>query len=255
MATVYRSNAHSGNWSSDDGTWVTGDGGTTHANHPVAGDTVYLTVNSGNLSVNANSACAILNCTGYAGTLTFTSSYTLTTTGNVTFVSGMTTSGTGTITLKSGSFDFNIIHGQEIIFDGDAVFSIVIIRGGKITYLSGNVIVLDAVVCQPSACTFDTHGAVLWHAIQATGTSLIIKSALTFYTLACSALNVIGSSDNLITIDGNGGITFVRENAVCYYVNFVDCVASNIITNIGGTSTGCLGITNVPFISPTPGRS
>jgi hypothetical protein len=79
MAT-YTAAADGGNWA-DDATW--GGGG-----HPVAGDTAILNATSGNVTLSAAAACAVLDCTGYTGTLAF-ATYSLTATGNVTLPSGM----------------------------------------------------------------------------------------------------------------------------------------------------------------------
>jgi fibronectin-binding autotransporter adhesin len=84
-----------GNWNAT-GAW---DEGVV----PVAGDAVVARAGgtSGNLTVNVASACASLVLTNYAGTLTFDS--TLTTTSTVTLVSGMSIAGTaGTLVCNGG---------------------------------------------------------------------------------------------------------------------------------------------------------
>lgn len=80
----------SGNWSNNGTVWSLSDGGAPTAAHPVAGDTVYLTATSGaiTITVDVASACAIIDCTGFTGSLVMNAN--LTTTGNITLSSGMT---------------------------------------------------------------------------------------------------------------------------------------------------------------------
>lgn len=92
--TVY-ARAGGGDWNAD-ATWSTSSGGAADTTYPVATDTVYLDSASGNVTINVASACAIVDCTGYTGTLT--QSARMETSGNVTFVSGMTFTYTGTPT-------------------------------------------------------------------------------------------------------------------------------------------------------------
>jgi hypothetical protein len=72
MAT-YTAVAGGGNWNSA-ATW----GG---AGFPIAGDTAILNATSGQVTVTANATCLILNCTGYANTLTINNGITLTVNG------------------------------------------------------------------------------------------------------------------------------------------------------------------------------
>lgn len=91
-----------GNWASTS-TWSDTSGGSPGASAPVSGDTAYLNAASGAITVTvaANAACTVLDCSGYSGTLTINSSYGLTVGGNITLVSGMTCSGTGTLEMSA----------------------------------------------------------------------------------------------------------------------------------------------------------
>lgn len=84
-----------GNWNST-ATWVEGA-------IPVAGDAVVATATSGQLTVTATAACASMDFTGYANTLTLSGAVSLTITGNVTLATGMTITGTGTTLLLTGT--------------------------------------------------------------------------------------------------------------------------------------------------------
>jgi hypothetical protein len=93
MAT-YTAVAGGGNWNSNS-TWTSSDGGTTF---PTTGDTAILNATSGQVTVTANATCLILNCVGYANTLTINTGFILTVTGT-----GATISLGGTIsTLQQG---------------------------------------------------------------------------------------------------------------------------------------------------------
>lgn len=89
--TVFTCIAAGGNWSNN-ATW----GG---AGHPVAGDTAQLSALTGGntVTVDVTSACAVLDCTGSAGTLAF-GNQNLTVTGGVT-LAGTLSAGTGTLSL------------------------------------------------------------------------------------------------------------------------------------------------------------
>jgi hypothetical protein len=118
--------AATGNWNSA-ATW----GG---AGFPIAGDTANIT-GGFTLTVNVASACAIVDFTGFTGTLTVNN--TLTVTGNITFVNGFTTnttSGTpilakttgGTLTIPAAGFTWP----YAINFTGATTYTLV---GGDLT--------------------------------------------------------------------------------------------------------------------------
>lgn len=112
--------AATGNWNSA-ATW----GG---AGFPIAGDTANIT-GGFTLTINVASACAILDFTGFTGTLTVNN--TLTITGNITFVNGFTintSSGTpilskttgGTLTIPAAGFTWP----YAINFAGGATYTL-----------------------------------------------------------------------------------------------------------------------------------
>lgn len=92
MAT-YTAVAGGGNWNVA-ATWTGG----TPGGFPVAGDTAILNATSGQVTVTANATCLILNCTGYANTLTINTGFSINVSGT-----GATISLGGTIsTLQQG---------------------------------------------------------------------------------------------------------------------------------------------------------
>ncbi len=92
MAKTCYARTVGGNWSAD-ATWSTSSGGAADTTKPVATDTAILDANSGQVTVDATSACAILTMTGYLSTLTFGDTIVLTTTGAITL--GGTIAGSG----------------------------------------------------------------------------------------------------------------------------------------------------------------
>jgi len=112
MATTYYKRDSGTNWNSN-ASWstVSYDSATNTGTYPVATDTAYFVAGSSNCTINVDSACAVVDCTGYTGTLTMAAN--MTTTGDVKFVAGMTftpstyrwtISGTSTLTSAGKSF-------------------------------------------------------------------------------------------------------------------------------------------------------
>jgi hypothetical protein len=201
MATVYRSNDHSGNFSSDDGTWVTSDGGTTHANHPVAGDTAYLTSNSGNLTIDATSACAIIDCTGYTGTLTQNAN--MTTTGNVTLVAGMT------FTYSSGTWNFST--GTYAVASGGKSF-------GAIKFGTGaSTITLSDDMTATGQTTFQQTGGNL----TLNSNNLYMQGNIVVGDIA-NQLSVLGTTTLVVSGGSNQNVDFRAANSSFRFVNPVD---------------------------------
>jgi hypothetical protein len=88
-------------WNTD-ANWSTSSGGSGGSSYPIAGDTAYFDANSGNCTLDAAAACAILDMTGYTGAIDF-GAYAMTISGNCTLVGGLTV-GAGTWTV-GGNFD------------------------------------------------------------------------------------------------------------------------------------------------------
>jgi len=108
MATKYVIGSSSGLWNSNTSWSTTSSAGANNTTKAVAGDAVILDAGSPavvEIDVS-NQACTSIVCTGFTGTLLFTS-YNLTTTGTVTLVAGMTlTPGTATWNIGGASPTF-----------------------------------------------------------------------------------------------------------------------------------------------------
>ncbi len=119
-----------GNWN-DDTTWSTTSGGANDTTKPTAADDVFLDANSGNVTIEAISVCRSLNCTGYTGTLTHNSFFSLgigdATAGasNIAlkFVAGMTYT-VGSATSSTIVFVSTSATQQEIDFAGKTTGSV-----------------------------------------------------------------------------------------------------------------------------------
>ena len=110
MAT-YTAIVAGGDWNTA-ATW-----GGTGVQYPHAGDTATLNATSGNVTVGTPAACAIVNCTGYAGNLTLNAG--ITTTGAITLPDGVgslftpntqTWISAGNVTIKTnGKIFYNLL--------------------------------------------------------------------------------------------------------------------------------------------------
>src|ERR1035437_6874202 len=81
--------------------WSLTDGGGATGAVPTSSDDVKIANNSGNLTVNVLSVAKSIDFTNFTGTLTMTSSITVS--GNVTLVAGMNITGVGNLTINSAA--------------------------------------------------------------------------------------------------------------------------------------------------------
>ena len=172
--------AHSAmNWS--DSTWALSDGGTADEAKPEAGDTVYFTANSGDVTVDEDVplAGALYNLqmdyeTCYAGTLAL-GSYTLTVDGTCELQGTIT--GTGTIDAGEGMF----IQGATV---ADAITLLLTTSGAHYIYGGG------------------TGGSIN---INCTGT-YTLQNAISAYAFTMTAGTLVGGSQT-VTLNG-GDLTY-----------------------------------------------
>jgi hypothetical protein len=116
MAVVRFNSTTGGNWNST-ASWSATDGGAGPASVPVAGDTVNITANGGNIAVNVSSACGDFTKTG----ATLSGSAALAIGGSSSF--GGTITYTGTITYNATT------TGKTVAHNGKTLGSNVIING------------------------------------------------------------------------------------------------------------------------------
>ena len=146
MAIKYAING-GGNWSG--ATWATASNqAVSDTTKPVVGDTATIDAYSGNVTVDAASACTILNCTGYTGILTLGAN--LTVSGSITLVSGMTfTPSTYTVTVNAAS---TITSGGKKFYDFTITYQTTSIALADDFYVTGTLI-------QPANVHFYASGA------------------------------------------------------------------------------------------------
>jgi hypothetical protein len=204
QATSYTASSGGGNWNSAS-TW----GG---SGYPVAGDTANITsAMTGTVTVNAPSACAVLNCSGMGGTLTNSGSQTLTVTGNITLGGTITQAASTTFTLKlTGT------SSQTITFSGSnpwpgALYvdiatgqSLIISNSGAQCYVSGLV-------------TWVNNCPLNW----STSESLTCNAGFSQYG------NISGSA----TVNFNGG-TFNAVSGTPAWESNINITGSCTITNL-----------------------
>jgi hypothetical protein len=232
MATYYgvkgSSNWNSGNWSltsAKDAT-RTGSGVT-----PTASDNCILddwSSDGGGVTwtINATTcACQTLNCTGYAGTLAFTSSQKLTVSGSVTFTSSMTCTGAGNLTVSTGT----------IATGGIAVSITTLSLTGSVTMNTngttwGNIDIDNAITL------------TLTSNLTCSG-SLYIKNGLTFsgaYNISCGTLKqtFFWSGSTTLTIVSGQTLTVTTSLLLSG-----DYVGSYTITVRSGTASSAAYLT------------
>jgi len=101
LANRYWRAAATTNWATA-GNWELTPGGGESVTVPGSSDDVFFVAGSGATStVGASITVKSINCTGYTGTLTVSSTFVLTVAGSILFSSDMSLSGTGTLTLSA----------------------------------------------------------------------------------------------------------------------------------------------------------
>lgn len=218
MATLYAMNA-GGNWATA-GSWSTvGDKDANRAANPssaapTTSDDCILDDYSGNITVNTTSCAAkTLTCTGYTGTLTFTSGQILQCNGNCTFDNTMTLSGTGTLRFGVAAVTLTM---DGLTFPGSISFT----AFNTTLTLTGNLTI--------------------------TG-SLTITSLFTFsgaYNVTCGILYLVSSYDLTLVSGQTYTITdfllIVNANSIGASIGVKASTASSAVyLNYSGTAANC----------------
>jgi hypothetical protein len=229
--TVY-ARAGGGNWSTD-ATWSTSSGGGADTTKPIAGDTVYLDANSGQVTVDVASACAIIDCTGYTNTLTQSAG--MTTTGNVTFVAGMTfTPNTQTWTFSGGTlipagktfYDININNATVTLSTTDLTVSHNLLLTGSSAILTGRTVTMTGGTwSNSSGATGQMQSNLTFNGNCTVGTSTNWDVYFNTGTLTYTSGTITTTSSRLI-VNGN---TTLNTNGMTWN-NMTGGSVSTIIT-------------------------
>lgn len=224
MATYYAVNA-GGNWATG-ATWSTVSakdasrtGGSTA---PTSADTCILDDYSGNVAASSSgNYAAVLNCTGYTGTLTIASSRAITISGDVTLSASMATSGTGTLYVNGA--------GATVITNGVAVTYYVILNMATSVSLNTNGTTFPKVTITPgSSCTI-----TLLSDLQATTISCSVGYAITFsgeHDITCDTFQYTYTSTASMTFVA--GRTLTVNNTL-----YISGALTNTITIKSGTAS------------------
>lgn len=204
-------------WDSDE-SWSTSSGGAADTTKAIAGDDAILDGNSGNIKIDAASACSTIDCTGYTNTLTQEAD--LTTTGAVTLVSGMT------FTYSSGVW---YIGADTITSAGKTFGSVNFNDTGTYTLSDTMDISTLLEVSTGVTATLATSDITLSGSLTATGTGVIAGRTITLNgtgTWSASSAEFMHSGDLIIN---TAGTITLGDNAG---------MQSGTLTGIAGTIAG-----------------
>lgn len=176
MAARYLVAGGSGNWGDTDN-WSASSGGASGASAPGSSDDVFMDANSGAASITSGS-CLSLDCTGFVGTLSLTSSMSVG--GNVTLSAGMTLSGAGFFSFASTT---------TIISAGHTLNSLVV--GGTASLTLGDALLVSGAISTSAfgASSIDTAGYSVTAASWVGG----VKGSGGTFTLRTSTVTLTGT--------------------------------------------------------------
>lgn len=213
MAVKY-ARAGGGNWSAD-ATWSTTSGGTADTVAPTSADDIVLDASSGNVIIDAVSACRSLDCSAYTGTLTHNNGANLSI--------GDATAGAGNKAVDfSGAFTYTLgnVVGSRIYFTSTSATQQTINFGGKTT---GDINVGQGI----------TAGNYLYTGGHVCGSAATMK-------LICGTLNINGQTCSWGNFDSSNSNT-----------RTLTLGAANITTTGNGNSWQCTITTNFTLDSGT----
>jgi hypothetical protein len=212
MATIVAS-ATGGNWNATTA-WT---GGVV----PGASDDVQLTSTSGAITINVNSACRSLDCTGFTGTLTHSAAVTLSVGDATAGLSSIAMKTVAGMTYTIGSTTTSVINfistsaTQQDLTTGGKTWPTYTVNGAGSSYrLTDANTISNAGTVTLTAGTFNTNGQTCsWGNLVSNG------SSTRTLTLGASAITISGTSWNTSTTTGltfnpnTSSITHVSGNA------------------------------------------
>jgi hypothetical protein len=213
----------SGNWSST-GIWSLTDGGVTGAPVPSTTDTVFLTVNSGNVTADAG----VLNCyrlsvsSGYTSTMAFTV--------NVAIGAGGVTLGANMLFTASTTHGLSANTGNQTWTSNGVTVPVLITLGGTIVTLGDNWTTTGGVVTGSGTLnsnTLNINGGAFSGSGTITGTTTI-----NFGPTGSPTWSTTGAVSNNITINTTGTLTLGNGVTISF-----GSASSPTITYTAGTVT------------------
>ena len=237
-------------WDGTAGTkWATTSGGAGGASIPTAADDVFFDAASGAVTVtlgsNANVALSI-NCTGFTGTLTGSS--TITVSGNLTLVVGMTFSYTGTFTFNASG---------TIVSAGKS-FTTLSLGGASTTYtfsdacvVTGNCTLGGSGTCTFNGSTLTIGGNMAIASTTGAGTTNITLNGTGSWTGSPALKNNLTiNTAGTITISGSVAFdtgTFTRTAGTVVTTGSTLTVAASATLNSNGITWN-----NIAFSGSAP---
>lgn len=249
MATTYykrNTNPTNNNWNQNDN-WstVSSTSSTNAGTYPVAGDTANFDANSINVTINTTSACAVLDCTGYANTIT--QSANMTTTGNVTLVtSGLSTSGTPTWTFSGGTvipagntfYDININNATVTLSTSDVTVSHNLTLTGSSAILTGRTVTMTGGTWSHTSTGKMRSNLTFNGNCTVSGTVYFGDSGTPTITWSSGTITTNPSSTNsTLTIQGSCTLNTDRANMIWGNIN----INPNSVTLTLSANTECRG--------------
>ena len=238
FAATWTAAAGGGNWNSND-TWEEGGG------YPVAGDTAIFDSGSGNVTCAANSACAVLNMTGYTNTLTI-GTKNLVVSGNATvagYVLMGITSSTGwsiggDLLLLSGG-DVTCVNYSKIVCSGSLDFSAGTYHGASLAVITFNATSSGKTITSGSA----SFNKVYFNGVGAVWT-LGDNFTATWSPVAFTAGTLI--------LDGRA-MTISRSQTVTIANGFTLVIGTGTLTTGSAVSTSTLSVADGGVVTISTG--
>lgn len=227
MSTKYLRGAGTGNWNTDASWSTTSSAGTANTTKPVAADAVILDAGSATTCTVdvSNQACTSIVCTGYTGTLTFTT-LNLTTTGTVTLVAGMTVNVGTTATWNMGCAAVAFTPGGKTL--GNVNFNV----AGTLTITGGVMACGSLAVATGVTATLASNSINISNGLTVTGTGIITGQTLNLSGGTWSGTST-GSIKSNLTITST-----VTISGSVYY-------GTGTLTTSGSTITSSSGVVNI----------
>lgn len=252
----------SANWDGTAGTkWATTSGGAGGASVPTSADDVYFNAASGAVTVTvaASVNCLSLNCTGFTGTITGTS--TINVYANTTLASGMTWSHTGNFVFQATSGSYTVASAGKT-FGAGLIFGVLgastatwtlqdaLAATANITHTSGTFTTNNYAVTAPSLSSSNSNTRTI--NLGSSTVTLTLGAPVTFTTSTNLTFNA--GTSNIICSSTSG--TLNGGSQVFYNVSFTSTSISlfaitgaNTFNNFTVTAPSSAGVAPITFDS------
>lgn len=254
-------------WNATAGTkWSTTDGGAGGAAVPTSADDVFFTAASGavTVTIGATSNCLSLNCTGFTGTITGSS--TLNIYGNCTLVAGMTWNHSGVVSFAASSGSYTITSAGKT-FNANAQLGIA--GAGSATWTLADALSVTGTITHNNGTFTTANYSVTAGALSSSNSNVraINLGSSTIATSATVGINfgIAGSATNLTFSAGTSSISLSNASGYVaggskdfYDISYTSTAgatfgieAINSANNITIAGRASAGVTQVSVIGDT----